>query len=500
MKYFIILILISLCVVWADDPQTPEVPQVPEAPKMDPTAQAFLDKVTTFANSYLTTQEQLAAFKVTFLTEVGNMAKDVQSTETFDAAEYFQPNQYVDGVAQKVATTLNTADFKNTQFSDIRRDYILQVADFCMKEYMRDMKEGITQVPTTAYLGDVDNVTNSKTEQIADRKNPPQSVKLYYDPKKSLDTVYGITGRPVATVIWGGVNDNVTTSNLIALLDRIQNRYYSSSTYSSMDFNELKKDFPQGTALDVMRNSSDKNIYNTKASVGQSYEVDQYGKIINQFTNTGSTSEQVFPPANDGTYNNRSYGYRYSNGTHTTFKLSMNGREYTMQETVFTSPIVLDLNGDGILEASKGQHMPHDYSGSSVVEFDMDGDGFLDLTEWVGANDGILLSYKTGDDVNANNLFGTAGGFYHGYEKLSLLDKNKDGKISGEELSTLSVWQDKNVDGIVDSGEITSVQKLGITSISLNHSADFVSSFEQNGTTKKMWDWFPNIFRVKRTR
>lgn len=500
MKYFIILILISLCVVWADEPKLPEAPEVPEVPQIDPTAQAYLDKVTTFADKYLTTQEQLAAFKVTFVNEVANMAKDVQSTETFNAAQYFDPNAYVTGVSEKVKTTLDSADFKNSQFSDIRRDYIVQIADFCMKEYLRDMKEGITQVETAAYLGDVDNVTNSKKEQIADRKNPPQSVKLYYDPKKSLDTVYGITGRPVASIIWGGVNDNITTSNLISLLDRIQNRYYTSSSYSTMDFNELKRDFPQGSAIDVMRNSSDKNIYNTQASVGQSYEVDQYGKIIKQSAYSGSTSEQTFPPANDGTYNNRSYGYRYSNGTHTTFKLSMNGREYTMQETVFTSPIVLDLNGDGILEASNGQHMPHDYSGSSVVEFDMDGDGFLDLTEWVGANDGILLSYKAGEDVNADNLFGIAGGYEHGYEKLSLLDKNKDKKISGEELSTLSVWQDKNVDGIVDSGEITSVQKLGITSISLNHTSDFVSSFEQNGTTKKMWDWFPNIFRVKRTR
>ncbi len=493
MKYFIMLMLVGLCVVWAEDAPSNE-------PQMDATAQAFLEKVNTFANTYLTSQENLAAFKSAFLTEVANMAKDVHSSETFDPSKYFQPNQYVDGVSQKVSTTLNLADFKSTQFADIRRDYLTQVADFCMKEYLRDMKEGITQVDTSAYLNDVDTVGKSKQDQISDRKNPPTSVQVYYDPKKALDTVYGITGKPTATVIWGGVNDNVTTSNLISLLDRIQNRYYSSSTYSTMDFNELKKDFPQGSAIDVMRNSTDRNIYNTKASVGRSYEIDQYGKISKDFANTGSTAEQVFPPAHDGTYNNRAYGYRYSNGTYTTFKLSMNGREYTMQETVFTSPIVLDLNGDGILEASKGQHMPHDYNGCNVLEFDMDGDGFLDLTEWVGENDGLLMVYKPGEEVNANNLFGTAGGFYHGYEKLSLLDKNKDGKLAGEELATLSVWQDKNVDGIVDSGEVASVQKLGITSISLNHSADFVSSFEQNGTTKKMWDWFPNIFRVKRTR
>lgn len=496
MKYFTILMLVSLCLVWAED-TVPQTPQVPEAPKMDTTAQTFVDRVTTFASSYLTTQEQFTENdKTRFLSEVAQLAESVQKTETFDPAQYFKPGDYMDGVTQKVAGTLNSSDFKNSQFADIRKDYLDQVANFCVKEYMRDMKDGITQVPTSAYLNDVETVRITKQEQIEYKKNPPQSSNIYYDPKNYLDTIYG--EQPTLKVLWSGVDNNVINSSLLTLFNRMMNKYYNTSSYTKQDFDQLS--FLQQSAIDVMRSSTDRNIYNTKATVGYSYQVDEYGKIANETASATLPTAQTVYTASDGTYNNRNYGYRYSNGTYTTFKLSMNGREYTMQETVFTSPIVLDLNGDGILEASKGENMPHGHNGCPVVEFDMDGDGFLDLTEWVGANDGILLAYRAGEDVNANNFFGTAGGFYHGYEKLSLLDKNKDGKISGEELSTLSVWQDKNVDGIVDSGEITSVQKLGITSLSLKYSDTFVSSFEQNGTTKKMWDWFPNIFRVKRTR
>jgi len=161
------------------------------------------------------------------------------------------------------------------------------------------------------------------------------------------------------------------------------------------------------------------------------------------------------------------------------------------------------MDGDGKLQASRGKHLPHDYKGSKVVEFDMNGDGFIDITEWVGPNDGLLIAYNPRKALNANQLFGNAGGFVDGFEKLSLYDKNNDKVISGEELKNLSIWQDKNGNAKVDKGEITSVSKLGIISISLNHRL-YVSHFIQlkNGkkTKKRMWDWYPTIFYVKRKK
>lgn len=520
MKYLSLFILITFCVaVCAQTPTTPTTPttpstptttpSTPSTPEMDATAKSFLDKASAFADKYLTQTEKLDTFKGSldtvdkdgktvdgtgFLGEIENMANEVKN-----APDNFNPAAYMSGLEGKVDVILDKSDMKDSKYTDVRKSYLQEIANFCMKEYLKDMKDGISGTRTADYLGDVETLGQSKLNEINDIKNPPTSTSVYYDPQKSLDTVYGI-GAARTDVIWGGVENHLLSYKLVDVLNRVKTRYYSSSSNATSDFNDLYKNFNQASAMDVMRNAGDPNIYDNYGTTGQSYVIDDYGKIVNQFsTNTGTgSSGDVLPPANDGTYNNRSYGYKYTNGTYTTIKLAVNGREYTLQETIYTSPIILDLNGDNKLEASKGEWLPHQYNNSKVVEFDMDGDGFMDLCEWVGPNDGILLVYKAGEDVTANNLFGTTGGFYHGYEKLSLLDQDNDGKLTGDELVTLSVWQDKNVNGKVDAGEISAVQELGITSINLKHNAELVSSFEQNGATKKVWDWYPNVFRVKR--
>ena len=243
---------------------------------------------------------------------------------------------------------------------------------------------------------------------------------------------------------------------------------------------------------------------------GGEFFVDEYGAMITPgegaFTTDSFYDQQtastapVFGSVSDGTYNNRSLGYKYNNGTFSTIKITTNGRAYKIRETIYTSPIVLDMDGDGKLQASKGKWMPHRFTGVKTAEFDMNGDGFLDVTEWVGPNDGLLVDYQ-GGTMNGKNLFGSSDGrFQNGYEKLSLLDKDADKKLTGDELKTLSIWQDKNSDAKVDSGEIISLEKLGITEIGLKHDAKLVSYFVQNGQKKVMWDWFPSLLRVQRTK
>jgi hypothetical protein len=172
--------------------------------------------------------------------------------------------------------------------------------------------------------------------------------------------------------------------------------------------------------------------------------------------------------------------------------------EYVFYASATQTPIILDMDGNGKLEASNGEWLPHEkFHKERMVSFDINGDGFDEITEWAGPNDGILLVYD-GGEVSGKNLFGNEGGKYrNGYEKLSLLDANEDKKISGEELKTLSVWQDKNSDGKVDNGEITAVTDLDITEISVAHK-HCVASFIQNGVRKLTWDWHPKSYMVKK--
>jgi len=166
-----------------------------------------------------------------------------------------------------------------------------------------------------------------------------------------------------------------------------------------------------------------------------------------------------------------------------------------------STPIVLDLDGDGNLEASKGQHLPHTLCvpESELVAFDINADGFEELVEWVGANDGLLVHDIVNNEVSAKNLFGDATGFKNGFEQLATLDANKDGALTGEELAGLSVWQDKNGNAKIDDGEIHTLESLGITKLNVE-AIELTATFERNGKYYKMWDWNPVTIMVKKAK
>ena len=161
----------------------------------------------------------------------------------------------------------------------------------------------------------------------------------------------------------------------------------------------------------------------------------------------------------------------------------------------FVSPLVLDITGNG-LQASNGQYLPgHPVVEDHVILADFYGDGFEIGMEWVGPQDGLLVAPKADGSVDMSCLFGSAGGYDNGYEKLSLHDTNNDKVVSGEELNGLSIWQDANGNGRAEASELKTVQELGITEISLSEK-NYVSSFKMNGKTHKMWDWWPNAMEV----
>jgi hypothetical protein len=138
------------------------------------------------------------------------------------------------------------------------------------------------------------------------------------------------------------------------------------------------------------------------------------------------------------------------------------------QSTVYTSntPLVLDLNGDGIqtLSATNG------------VIFDVNNDGKVEKTGWAAATDGLLVRDLNGDgQINdGGELFGEgtvlADGSKakDGYVALNAIDSNLDGLIDANDAAfgQLMVWTDRNSDGKTNAGELASLSDLGITSLS----------------------------------
>ncbi len=134
-----------------------------------------------------------------------------------------------------------------------------------------------------------------------------------------------------------------------------------------------------------------------------------------------------------------------------------------VQVVILSSPLVIDLNHDGI-------HLTNVNDG---VYFDINGDGVKDKTGWVDQHDGLLALDKNhnGQIDGQSELFG--GNSEDGYAVLARYDDNHDGVIDSKDAvwKDLTVWQDANHNGVTDKGELISVDTLNFASISLDAKA-----------------------------
>jgi Ca2+-binding RTX toxin-like protein len=125
------------------------------------------------------------------------------------------------------------------------------------------------------------------------------------------------------------------------------------------------------------------------------------------------------------------------------------------------TPLVLDLDGNGIQFMSKDEG----------VMFDMNNDGVLDKTSWVAGHDGFLAIDRNGDGVvnNQSELFGNDQTHADGFANLAQYDSNHDGVIDAHDaaFSQLKIWQDANHDGVSTADEMFDLGHYGIDSISL---------------------------------
>jgi hypothetical protein len=166
------------------------------------------------------------------------------------------------------------------------------------------------------------------------------------------------------------------------------------------------------------------------------------------------------------------------------------------------TPLVLDLNGNGISTQSidKG------------VKFDIFGVNQNVSTGWVTGGDGLLVMDRNHDgSINGGlELFGQGTELLsgqkatNGYAALAELDTNSDGIISSKDsnFADLMVWVDDNADGLSMGAELHSLTSLGITQLGLNAQTStetdngnligLVSSFTTtDGATHEMADvWF----------
>jgi len=215
-----------------------------------------------------------------------------------------------------------------------------------------------------------------------------------------------------------------------------------------------------------------------------------------------------FPPAEISVYNNRRWGYSYAKPV----TVPVGRSSFRASGLCFTSPLLLDLDGDSAPDVSGGDWNPHagmDLNGLRAL-FDIDGDRFPDLVEWVGPSDGLLVAPENAESVgvgaagdliwtgplSGRDLLGTAGGFADGFVKLAhVFDANHDGVISGTEFDGLFVWQDLDQSASIQPGELVHPQDLFITALHLPAAESRVGSFVDSSGQHAMWDWWPSYLQ-----
>ena len=146
---------------------------------------------------------------------------------------------------------------------------------------------------------------------------------------------------------------------------------------------------------------------------------------------------------------------------------SIRGRRAGWREII--TPIIFDLDGDGVETKSL----------SDDVLFDHDGNGLSERSGWVGPDDGLLTWDRNGNGTidDGSELFGNytpiSGGnkAANGYEALAFLDSNSDGKIDASDTawSQLRIWKDIDGSAYSSQGELMSLSTAGIQSLDTSY-------------------------------
>ena len=137
-------------------------------------------------------------------------------------------------------------------------------------------------------------------------------------------------------------------------------------------------------------------------------------------------------------------------------------------------PLTFDLDGDGLETVGA--------SSTNPILFDHDGDGTKNGTGWIASDDAMLVLDRNGNGTidNGRELFGDSTlksngqTATDGFDALADIDSNADGVVNNQDaqFTNLKLWRDLNQDGTSQTGELFTLNALGIASINITNTAN----------------------------
>ena len=108
------------------------------------------------------------------------------------------------------------------------------------------------------------------------------------------------------------------------------------------------------------------------------------------------------------------------------------------------------------------------------VPFNLDGSGPEQHWTWISPQAGWLVcDYDAkGLITSGRKLVGNVTFWLfwdNGFQVLTALDDNSDGRLTGEELRGFKIWRDNDCDGICRPGELMTLEQCGIVSLSTSY-------------------------------
>jgi uncharacterized repeat protein (TIGR01451 family) len=154
----------------------------------------------------------------------------------------------------------------------------------------------------------------------------------------------------------------------------------------------------------------------------------------------------------------------FGSGFKATVSVTLESGENDLTQDAAITPIVIDLNGDGIKTIARAD---------SQGTFDLLGTGSGINSGWLSGDDGFLVVDRNGngsiDDIS--EMFGGSSKG-DGFAKLASFDSNGDGVVDAKDadFAGLKIWRDVNGNHQTDNGELMSLADAGLVGLSISYS------------------------------